>query len=248
MPVFVWAQEDFLSITVKDVNFKMILVQGSTFSMGATREQSRDAWEGEKPVHEVTLSTYYIGETEVTQELWMAVMGDNPSSIEGAQRPVDHVNWDDCHEFINKLNQLTGKKFRLPTEAEWEFAARGGTKSAGYKYSGSNEIDAVAWQWDNAGSKGGTPDYGSHVVKSKKPNELGLYDMSGNVWEWCYDWFGEYSEAAQTNPQGASEGSVRVTRGGGWGDHPEVCRTSIRRNALPDSRKGNLGFRLVLLP
>ncbi len=249
VPVLAWAQQqDSLTITVKGVDFKMILVQGGTFTMGGTSEQGREAYDSEKPAHKVTLSTYYIGETEVTQALWTAVMGDNPSYLKGDERPVDHVSWDDCQKFVSRLSQLTGKKFRMPTEAEWEFAARGGSKSVSYKYSGANEIDAVAWQWDNAGSKGGTMDYGSHVVKNKKPNELGIYDMSGNMWEWCSDWWGEYSDAPQTNPQGAAEGSVRVCRGGGWGDHPEVCRTSTRKNSDPDSRNSNLGLRLVLVP
>ena len=195
---------------VKGVEFKMIKVEGGTFSMGATSEQEYDALSCEKPVHSVTLSDYYIGETEVTQELWEAVMGSNPSYFEGDnQRPVENVSWNDCQKFIKKLNRLTGKEFRLPTEAEWEYAARGGKYSRGYKYSGSDNADEVAWYDSNSGSK-------THPVKTKKDNELGLYDMSGNVWEWCNDWWGCYQSNSQTNPTGPSEGESRVLRGGGW--------------------------------
>jgi formylglycine-generating enzyme required for sulfatase activity len=251
VPALVFSQQtqNPLTITVKGVSFKMIRVQGGTFTMGATSEQSSDAYDDEKPAHKVTLSTYYIGETEVTQELWNAVMGSNPSYFKGSTRPVEQVSWEDCQEFIRRLNQLTGKKFRLPTEAEWEFAARGGTKSAGYKYSGSNDLNSVAWYWDNAGTKGeSSPDYGTHVVKTKKPNELGIYDMSGNVWEWCSDWYGDYTDAAQTNPQGVSTGSYRVFRGGSWGYFSWCCRSSYRYTRSPGIRYGYLGLRLVLLP
>ncbi|MBQ0015371.1 MAG: formylglycine-generating enzyme family protein, partial [Bacteroidales bacterium] len=150
----------------------MVEVSGGTFKMGATSEQGSDAWNDEKPVHNVTLSSYYIGLTEVTQELWQAVMGSNPSYFKGLYRPVENVSWDDCQTFISRLNSLTGKNFRLPTEAEWEFAARGGTKSRGYKYSGSNTLDDVAWHVGNSGDK-------THDVGTKAPNELGIYDMSG---------------------------------------------------------------------
>ena len=184
------------TFTVNGVTFTMIAVEGGTFQMGATSEQGSDAESDEKPVHSVTLSDYCIGETEVTQELWEAVMGSNPSGFSGyPQRPVEKVSWNDCQEFITKLNQLTGKNFRLPTEAEWEYAARGGNKSQGYKYSGSNTIDNVAWYYSNSASR-------THDVKTKSPNELGIYDMSGNVWEWCYDWYGSYSSGSQTNPTG----------------------------------------------
>ena len=236
---------------VGDVIFKMVKVQGGTFTMGCTSEQGSDCYDDEKPSHTVTLSTYYIGETEVTQALWKAVMGSNPSRIMGDKRPVEHVSWDDCQEFIRKLNKLTGEKFRLPTEAEWEFAARGGTKSAGYKYSGSNDINAVAWYNVNAHDKGkSSPDYGTHVVKTKKPNELGIYDMSGNVAEWCSDWFGDYTGATQTNPQGAPSGSYRdrVHRGGSWSYYARYCRSSNRLYSTPALRNYDLGLRLVLLP
>ena len=226
---------------VKGVSFKMIAVEGGTFMMGATSEQGKDASKDEKPAHSVTLSDYYIGETEVTQELWEAVMGNNPSYYSGnPQRPVENVSWNDCQEFITKLNQLTGKNFRLPTEAEWEYAARGGNKSKGYKYSGSNTIDNVAWYTDNSSSQ-------THDVKTKQANELGIYDMSGNVWEWCQDWYGKkyYQNSLQTNPTGPSSGSGRVFRGGSWGS-ARFCRVSNRYYNYPGNSYYNLGLRLSL--
>ncbi len=210
--------------TVNDVTFKMIKVEGGTFTMG----------EGKK-AHEVTLSDYYIGEFEVTQELWEAVMGSNPSWFKGSSLPVEKVSWNDCQGFINKLNRLTGKNFRLPTEAQWEYAARGGNKSKGYKYSGSNNIDEVAWYSRN-----------TRAVGTKLPNELGIYDMSGNVWEWCQDWYGKYSSDSQTDPQGPSSGSFRVFRGGGWGSSARLCRVSIRLDGNPDYGHYYNGLRLVL--
>ena len=225
---------------VKGVEFKMIKVEGGTFSMGATSEQEYDALSCEKPVHSVTLSDYYIGETEVTQELWEAVMGSNPSYFEGDnQRPVENVSWNDCQKFIKKLNRLTGKEFRLPTEAEWEYAARGGKYSRGYKYSGSDNADEVAWYDSNSGSK-------THPVKTKKDNELGLYDMSGNVWEWCNDWWGCYQSNSQTNPTGPSEGESRVLRGGGWCYFDMGVRVSRRDYLTPGYRHIIIGLRLAL--
>ena len=226
------------TITVNGVSFTMIAVEGGTFQMGATSEQGGDAYDNEYPVHSVTLSDYYIGETEVTQELWEAVMGSKPSKFKGSQRPVVQVSWNDCQEFIKKLNQLTGKNFRLPTEAEWEYAARGGNKSQGYKYSGSNTIGNVAWYGDNSNS--------THNVKIKSPNELGIYDMSGNVYEWCQDWYGSYSSGSQTNPTGPSSGSYRVYRGGGWSSSAGYCRVSYRYGGNPDFRDYSLGLRLCL--
>ena len=228
-----------------NVIFKMIAVEGGAFKMGAQSSDSggdnydSDAY-GESPVQSVTLSDYYIGETEVTQELWEAVMGSNPSDFSGyPQRPVEIVSWNDCQIFIEKLNQLTGKNFRLPTEAEWEYAARGGNKSQGYKYSGSNTIGNVAWYTDNSSST-------THDVKTKQANELGIYDMSGNVWEWCHDWYGSYSSGSQTNPTGPSSGSYRVYRGGGWNDYAEGCRVSYRLRSNPGGWAGYLGLRLAL--
>ena len=198
--------------------------------MGATEEQRTSAQrDKEYPTHQVTLSDFYIGKYEVTQEQWEIVMGNNPSWFKGANNPVENVLWDDCLEFIEKLNQLTGLKFRLPTEAEWEYAARGGNKSKGYKYSGSNTIGDVAWYYDNAYNVGSSSsNYGTHPVGTKAPNELGLYDMSGNVHEWCSDWFGSYSSSAQTNPTGPTSGSYRVLRGGSWSYRANYCRVSDR--------------------
>ena len=231
------------TFTVNGVSFTMIAVEGGTFQMGATSEQGSVAYDSEKPVHSVALSDYYIGETEVTQELWQAVMGSNPSNFSGyPQRPVEQVSWNDCQEFITKLNNLTGKNFRLPTEAEWEYATRGGIKSQGYKYSGSYKIGNVAWYYDNSSSK-------THDVKTKQANELGIYDMSGNVWEWCQDWYGSYNSGSQTNPTGPTSGSYRVYRvyrGGGWGGDAGSCRVSLRNFDNPDYRNNNLGLRLSL--
>ena len=229
------------TFNVNGVSFTMIAVEGGTFSMGATSEQGSDAYNSEKPAHNVTLSDYYIGETEVAQELWEAVMGSNPSYFSGyPQRPVEYVSWNDCQEFITKLNNLTGKNFRLPTEAEWEYAARGGNKSNGYKYSGSNTIDNVAWYDSNSSSS-------THDVKTKQANELGIYDMSGNVYEWCQDWYDSnyYSSSPVTNPTGPSSGSIRVDRGGCWFSSAEYCRVSYRFYG-PDFGAYNLGLRLSL--
>lgn len=224
---------------VKRLIDDMVFVAGGTFLMGATSEQISDAFKDEQPVHQVTLDGFYISKYQVTQALWKEVMGSNPSYWKGDNLPVESVSWDDCQDFIRKLNALTGKKFRLPTETEWEFAARGGNNSRGYKYAGSNNIGDVAWYTDNSGSK-------THVVGTKSPNELGLYDMSGNVWEWCQDWYGCYSSASQTNPIGASSGSGRVLRGGSWLYFARYCRSSLRISDSPGSRLSRNGLRLVL--
>lgn len=226
------------TITVNGVSFKMIRVQGGTFTMGATSEQGSDAESDEKPAHQVTLSTFSIGQTEVTQELWQAVMGSNPSNFKGAKRPVEQVSWEDCQNFIRELNSLTGRRFRLPTEAEWEYAARGGKKSNGYKYAGSSSVNDVAWYANNSGDQ-------THDVATKRANELWLYDMSGNVEEWCQDWKGSYSTSSQTNPTGASSGSSRVYRGGGWFNNSRRCRVSYRSIDAPSFRPDNLGLRLA---
>ena len=238
--------------TVNGVSFTMIPVQGGTFQMGATLEQ-QSSDRDEKPVHSVTLSSYSIGETELTQALWQAVMDNNPSNFRGGGNlPVENVSWNDCQEFIRKLNQLTGATFRLPTEAEWEFAARGGNKSRGTQYAGSSNLDEVAWSDNNSDNK-------THPVKTKLPNELGLYDMSGNVWEWCQDWYGNYSSSSQTNPTGPrrgsysvrrgtgpGSGSIRVSRGGGWSGSARFCRSACRSRYAPTNRSDLLGFRLSL--
>ncbi len=219
----------------------MVYVSGGTFTMGATSEQGSDAYDREKLAHSVTLSGYYIGKYEVTQELWKAVMGSNPSYYKGDNLPVEQVSWNDVQEFLWKLNAMTGKRYRLPTEAEWEFAARGGNSSRGYKYSGGNSLGSVAWYYDNSGSR-------THAVGTKSPNELGIYDMSGNVLEWCQDWYNSsyYGSLPLTNPQGPNSGLHRVYRGGSWGNDAWTCRVSIRTYTTPDSRDRYLGFRLAL--
>ena len=226
------------SFTVNGVSFAMVPVAGGTFTMGATSEQGTNIDSNEKPTHQVTLSSYMIGNTEVTQALWLAVMGSNPSYFRGDNLPVEQVSWDDCQKFITKLNALTGKNFRLPTEAEWEYAARGGNMSQGYKYSGSNEIGDVAWYDNNSGNK-------THSVATKAPNELGIYDMSGNLWEWCSDWYGSYSSTAQTNPTGPDSGSNRIIRGGSWGHDLLDCRVAIRGAIGQTSRSIGFGLRLA---
>ena len=262
-----WEREARGKFNVEGVEFKMVYVEGGTFTMGATSEQGSDAYDDEKPAHKVTLSDYYIGETQVTQALWKAVMGDNPSDFKGSDsekmraefvnrggdpadfkgddnRPVEEVSWEVITEkFIPALNRKTGCTFRLPTEAEWEYAARGGSESKRFKYSGSNNIDVVAWHNDNSGIE-------THIVKGKKANELGLYDMSGNVWEWCNDWYdiGYYIKSKDSNPQGPDKGSSRVIRGGSWSTSARGCRVSIRDGAIPSDYSHFLGFRLALVP
>lgn len=264
------------TFTVNGVSFKMIYVKDGTFTMGCTSEQGGDCDSDEKPTHSVTLSDYYIGKFEVTVGLFRAFINETNyrtdadkegwsyvwtgSSLEkkngvnwkcdanGKVRsssednhPVIHVSWNDAKTFCEWLTRKTGQTFRLPTEAEWEYAARGGNKSNGYKYSSSNAIGNVAWYWDNADKK-------THAVGTKSPNELGIYDMSGNVYEWCQDWYGNYSSGSQTNPTGPSSGSLRVLRGGSWLNYARGCRISHRYNNNPDSRTFNYGFRLVLVP
>ena len=219
----------------------MVYVSGGTFIMGATSEQGSDAEYDEKPVHRVTLSSYYIGKYEVTQAEWKAVMGSNPSKSKGDNLPVECVSWYDCQKFIRKLNTISGKNFRLPTEAEWEFAARGGNNSRGYKYSGSNDIGSVAWY--NGNIEGWTQ---THSVGLKFPNELGLYDMTGNVREWCQDWYGDYYSSAQTNPTGPALGSYRVLRGGGWSYVKSGCNVSNRHFGTPDKSGDDFGLRLAM--
>ena len=228
-----------ITIPVKNgISIDMVRVEAGTFTMGATAEM-KEPYDDEKPTHRVTLTNdYYIGKYEVTQALWQAVMGNNPSSFKGDNLPVEQVSWNDCQKFISQLNRITGKTFRLPTEAEWEYAARGGNKSRGYQYSGSNNLSDVAWYTDNSG-------YKTHTVGTKQPNELGIYDMSGNVLEWCQDWYGIYSSSSQINPTGATSGSDRVNRGGSWLYDARDSRSSYRYEIMPNCRIGSLGVRLV---
>ena len=234
-------QTQSLPPVIQNLVNNMVYVKGGAFTMGATSEQGSDVGGDEEPAHKVTLSSFSIGRYEVTQEEWEAVMGSNPSSDKDAKRPVEQVSWDDCQKFIRKLNALTGKQFRLPTEAEWEYAARGGDRSRAYKYAGSNNIGSVAWFYDNSEDT-------THPVGQKQANELGLYDMSGNVWEWCQDWYGEnyYGSSPSQNPNGPSTGSYRVLRGGGWSGIAGGSRVSNRGNFPPDFRDYFLGLRLAL--
>jgi formylglycine-generating enzyme required for sulfatase activity len=226
-----------LTETINGVSFEMVAVEGGTFQMGSTSGES-----DEQPVHSVTLSDFTIGKHEVTQGLWRAVMGSFPQAPSstyglGDDYPVYYVSWSDVSAFISKLSELTGKAYRLPTEAEWEYAARGGKQSQAYIYSGGNDISNVAWYDGNSGSR-------THSVGLKAPNELGIYDMSGNVWEWCYDWYGTYPTSAQTNPVGAS-GSYRVIRGGRWSSSANNCRVAYRNSYPPGDRIYSVGFRLA---
>ena len=222
-----------LSAELNKLINNMVYVSGGTFIMGG--DESSD----QTPTHSVTLSSYYICKYEVTQALWRAVMGSNPSKFKGDNLPVEQVSWNDCQTFINRLNSYTGRNFRLPTEAEWEFAARGGNYNRHYKYSGSNYISDVAWYCDNSGNR-------THPVGTKQANELGLYDMSGNVWEWCSDWYGSYSSYSQSNPTGATSGFGRVERGGNWCGLARYCCSSHRSYYAPGNSFDDLGLRLVL--
>lgn len=231
--------EPVLTYNVKGIKFDMILVAGGTFGMGATPEQKPGPPEqNEYPVHKVSLTDYYIAKYQVTQDLWEAVMGNNPSEHKGNPRyPVDNINWNDAQKFVESLNKLTDGNFAMPTEAQWEFAARGGVKSEGYLYCGSKEPENVAWFSENSQT--------THEVGQLAPNELGLYDMSGNVAEWCQDWFGPYSSEDQADPKGPEDGSCRVWRGGGFFNFRQYIRTSFRGFCFPERANNFFGFRLV---
>ena len=228
-----------LSPVIQNLINNMVRIEGGTFTMGATYEQGYYVSEVEKNTHQVTLSTFSLNRFEVTQEEWETVMGSNPSYFKGKKRPVERVSWNDCQDFIRKLNTMTGKKFRLPTEAEWEFAARGGIKSRRYKYAGGKDIESVAWHDVNSRRT-------SQYVGTKSSNELGLYDMCGNVWEWCSDWYNDYDLISQTNPKGPSSGSSHVMRGGSWDSGARNCRISVRSSCIPSYSSFSLGFRLAL--
>ncbi|MCK9453493.1 MAG: SUMF1/EgtB/PvdO family nonheme iron enzyme [Bacteroidales bacterium] len=227
-----------------DYGIEMVLVKGGTFKMGCTNEQGNDCDDEEKSTHQVTVSDYYIGKYEVTQQQWKAIMGKSPSYNKNCDNcPVEVVSWNDIQKFIKKLNRKTDKNYRLPTEAEWEYAARGGAQSRGYKYAGSNNLGDVGWYGENSG-------YKTHPVGQKKANELGIYDMSGNVWEWCSDWYdlNYYSSSPRTNPQGAASGFLRVVRGGSWLDAAQDCRVGFRFIFTPVGRIYFIGFRLAVSP
>ncbi|MBQ3634295.1 MAG: formylglycine-generating enzyme family protein [Bacteroidales bacterium] len=233
-----------LTFTVSGVSFSLRLVSHGTFLMGADPSTDREAYKYEGPVHAVTISRdYYLAETPVTQALYMAVMGNNPSYFKGdTSRPVECVSWNDCQEFIEKLNSIiTDGTFSLPTEAEWEFAARGGNLSKGYKYSGSDVIKEVAWYNRNSDGK-------THPVAQNDSNELGLYDMTGNVWEWCQDWYADYPSSPVTDPLGPASGFSRVLRGGCYCALPRGCRLSFRCGDHPDYLDNLNGFRLLFRP
>jgi formylglycine-generating enzyme required for sulfatase activity len=242
-----------MCFNVNGVSFIMKYVEGGTFQMGVSTKEDKEADWNERP-HVVKLDDFYIGETEVTQALWLAVMGENPSNRKGDGLPVESISWNDCQTFILKLSLLTGNTFRLPTEAEWEFSARGGNRCKGYKYSGSNCIDSVAWYDKNSGNLVDSikdwqisdilNNYKLHLVKTKQQNELGLYDMSGNVWEWCQDWFGSYLDDT-VNPQGATEGVYKILRGGSYMSNSKGCRVTNRYEGNPEKKGKICGLRLA---
>ena len=221
---------------------EFIYVEGDIFLMG---REDKEALDREKPIHQVQLDSYFIGQYPVTQALWQEIMGNNPSRFPNDKHPVERVSWNDIQDFLKKLNTQTGKTYRLPTEAEWEYAARGGNQSLGYKYAGSDNLDDVAWYGDNS--------YGAtKPVGLKYPNELGIYDMSGNVFDWCHDWYDEayyaacHKQGVVSNPSGPSKGSRRVIRGGSWSITAGYCRVADRNRYEPSDRYSDLGFRLVL--
>ncbi len=225
------------SITINGVTFNLIRVDGGSFLMG-----SDSRYTDEKPIHQVDLLDYYIGETEVTQELWEAIIGNNPSKYKGKHRPIECVSWIDCYQFIDRLNKLTGLDFHLPTEAQWEYAAKGGIKSLGFMYSGSNTLNDVGWFKENSYKL-------THEVATKLSNELGIYDMSGNVYEWCHDCYGGYSSITQTNPTkpiNRNDVSLinRVIRGGSF--QSDLCQTTNRLKYEMRMQNYDLGFRLAI--
>lgn len=234
------AQDTLLNVKVNNVTFDMVFVKGGTFDMGCNPSDNYECYDKESPVHNVTLSDYYIGRCEVTQKLWNAIMGENPSRYVGEDHPVEMVTMRAVGKFIKRLYELTGMSFRLPTEAEWEYAAKGGAESQGYDYSGSDDLDDVTWYIDNCVTQGTQP------VAGKKPNELGIYDMSGNVYEWCSDWYDVYKDKPQVNPEGPMKRIYRVRRGGAWNSPMRHCRSTNRSFYAPAKCDSNIGFRLVL--
>ena len=241
-PVYDDIPDPYFVVKINDtLSINMAYVEGGTFTMGAM-EGDTQANANEKPAHQVTLNyDYYMAQTEVTQALWKTVMGNdnNPSTIKGDNLPVNNVLWEEAQAFVEKLSQTTGQNFYLPTEAEWEYAARGGKKSKGYLYAGSNKVDEVAWYNSNSGGV-------THPVAQKMSNELGIYDMSGNVWEWCSDWLAPYTAEAQLNPTGPATGECHVYHGGGWDHSQSYCRSSHRRITISGYVQQALGLRVVM--
>lgn len=235
------SNDGIATLTSKGIDYEMMLVKAGTFKIGATSEMKDVTPFEEEPSHDVTLTKdYYLGTTEVTQELWEAVMGSNPSAIKGPKMPVVNVSWDDCQAFVKKLCELTGKKFRLPTEAEWEYAARGGSKSHRLQHSGSIYVERVAWYKSNS-------DGTLHQVCTMDKNELGFHDMNGNVWEWCQDGHATYPAEAQTDPCAQADSTeIYVIRGGGWNSGQSDCRYTSRNGYLRTSNNADLGLRLAL--
>ncbi len=226
-------------LDVSELHFEMVYVYGGSFIMGCTREQDDQCYTDEHPAHKVTLGDYYMGKYPVTQAQWRAVMGSNPSYFRGCDRcPVERVSWNQVQNFIKRLNEKTGKWYRLPTEAEWEFAARSGIKGNMFRYSGNNNINDVAWYSGNSDRK-------THPVGIKGGNDLGIHDMTGNVWEWCSDWFGSYCSDDKQSPAGPARGTERVLRGGSWLNKPDRCRVSYRAGICPDRYYRSVGFRLA---
>ena len=244
-------QSDYVE-TAYGLNMKMIFVEGGTFTMGATAEQGSEAEDDEYPAHEVELSSYYIAECEVTQAQWQAVMGtsiyqqrDKANSSYstygvGSNYPMYYVSWYEAQEFCQKLSIATGRTYLLPTEAQWEYAARGGNQSKRYKYSGLHQLSAVGWYDGNSG-------YSTHPVGQLRANELGIKDMSGNVYEWCSDYYASYPSTKQYDPLCGS-GKYAVLRGGGWSSSASYCRVSYRYNGTPSNRNSINGFRVVCIP
>ena len=230
-----------LHFQVGDVEFNMQRVEGGVFVMGGTREQHRERIASDLPAHTVSLDAYYIATTEVTQALWQAVMKGWYVSDEWntPSQPITDVNWYDCQEFIRRLDSITGMPFRLPTEAEWEFAARGGNESKGYRFAGGNVVNEVSWGLNNAGFR-------THSVGCRKANELGLHDMTGNVSEWCSDWYGAYYLGTEPNPQGAKDGEWKVVRGGSFDNCEENSYLSRREYYAPYEAMNYCGLRLAL--
>jgi formylglycine-generating enzyme required for sulfatase activity len=222
---------------------EMVFVKGGTFLMGCTKGD-KNCFSDEFPVHKVTVSDFYIGKYEVTQKEWKSIMGYDSSEFKGDNYPVEMITYDSIQSFLKKLNAITGKNYRLPTEAEWEYAARGGTKSKSRKFAGSNDVNAVAWHYGNSNET-------THPVGTKAANELGIYDMSGNVWERCEDWYMLYENKEEKDPKGPENPNnflfTRVARGGAWNSHIiEECSVSHRNGIMTDAVQAFFGFRVAM--